>query len=98
LKDGICFLTPCIFIPLPDSTCTSRHEEAQAAGLGATEDEYCTPDNSSKKELEEFQEYVKLDDIRPVERFGLMWRRRAPPEHQLTRIRTGLRYSHTAFP
>jgi hypothetical protein len=39
-----------------------KHE---AAGLGATEEEYCTPDNGNKKP-EEFQEYVRLDDIKPL--------------------------------
>jgi hypothetical protein len=28
---------------------------------------------TATKKFEEFQEYVKLDDIKPLERFGLVW-------------------------
>jgi len=51
--------------------------QLQAASLGATEEDYCIPDNSNK-EFQEFQEYVRLDDIKLVERSGLVLRCNAP--------------------
>lgn len=42
---------------------------------------------TATKKFEEFQEYVKLDDIKPLERFGLVWRRGVPSKPQLTRAR-----------
>ena len=72
-------------IPLLDSPLTSSHE---AASLGATEEDYCTPDNSSKKKFQEFQEYVRLDDIKPLQRsvwFGVAMLCTSQP--QFTRVR-----------
>jgi len=45
--------------------------------VDATEEDYCIPDNGNKK-FQEFQEYVRLDDIKLVESSGLVLRRSAP--------------------